>query len=173
MPTSSVGKTGNGRGAGESARATTRGITLLEMMVVVPIIGLMVGLSFPAISAGLDSVRMVSATDSVAAFINGAVTRAERRQVAVELVIAPGESLLKLYSGEPGYQRELRLPEGVFVEAVLPAPEDSEPVRHILFQPGGAVPGIGVQLANKRGAHRLVKLDPMTGFPRVESVIIK
>jgi hypothetical protein len=144
------------------------------MVVVVSIIALMVGLSFPAISAGLDSVRMVSATDSVAAFINGAVTKAQRRQVAVELVISPPENLLKLYSDEPGYTRDLRLPEGVMIEAVLPALEDSpELVRRFLFQPGGAVPGIGVQLTNRRGAHRLVKLDPMTGFPRVESVVTK
>jgi hypothetical protein len=36
--------------------------------------------------------------------------------------------------------------------------------------PGGTAPGIGVQLVNRHGAHRLVRLDPMTGFPRVESV---
>jgi hypothetical protein len=39
--------------------------------------------------------------------------------------------------------------------------------------PGGAIPGIGVQIANRRGGRRIVRLDPMTGFPRVESVITK
>jgi hypothetical protein len=36
--------------------------------------------------------------------------------------------------------------------------------------PGATVPGIGIQIANTRGARRIVRLDPMTGFPRVESV---
>ena len=36
--------------------------------------------------------------------------------------------------------------------------------------PGGVVPGIGIQLGNRHGARRIVKLDPMTGYPRVESV---
>ena len=57
------------------------------MVVVVAIIALIVGLSLPAASAGLDSVRMVSASDSVAAFLNAAVNRAERRQQPVELVV--------------------------------------------------------------------------------------
>jgi hypothetical protein len=36
--------------------------------------------------------------------------------------------------------------------------------------PGASVPGIGIQIANQRGTRRIVRLDPMTGFPRVESV---
>jgi hypothetical protein len=36
--------------------------------------------------------------------------------------------------------------------------------------PGGAVPGIGIQFANRHGGRRIVRLDPMTGYPRVESV---
>jgi prepilin-type N-terminal cleavage/methylation domain-containing protein len=161
MPTSSVGRTNSG-------------ITLLEMVVVLAIIGLIVGISFPAISAGLDSVRMASATNSVAAFLNSAVTRAQRRQEAVEIVISPQEGLLTLYTNGTGAPRELKLPDGIFVEAVLPeTTEGPEMVRHVMFLPGGAVPGIGIQLANRRDGHRLVKLDPMTGFPRVESVVTK
>jgi prepilin-type N-terminal cleavage/methylation domain-containing protein len=148
---------------------TRRGITLLEMIVVVSIIGLMVGLSFPSITAGLDSVRMVSATDSVAAFLNAAVTRAQRRQQAVEIIISPRENLIAMYSND--YTRELKLPDGVFVEAVLPAMSESgDMAQRFILMPGGTVPGISIQLANRRDTHRLVKLDPMTGFPRVESV---
>jgi hypothetical protein len=32
------------------------------------------------------------------------------------------------------------------------------------------VPGITIQIANQHGGRRRVRLDPMTGFPRVESV---
>jgi hypothetical protein len=35
------------------------------------------------------------------------------------------------------------------------------------------VPAIAIQLANRRNAHRRIRLDPMTGFPRVESVTIQ
>jgi len=150
----------------------TRGVTLIEMIVVVAIIGLMVGIALPSIAAGIDSVRLATATTSVAGFLNAAVTRAERRQQAMEIVISPKDGTMTLYSSEPGYARELKL-ERVRIEAVLPEiPDDPESVRHVLLVPGSTVPGIGIQLGNQRGAHRIVRLDPMTGFPRVESVDI-
>jgi hypothetical protein len=117
---------------------------------------------------------MVSAGDSVATFLNAAVNRAERRQQPVELVVFPQEGRFALYSNEPGFKRELKMPDGVGIEAVLPVQEgDPAQPRRILFLPGATVPAIGIQLGNRRGAHRVVRLDPMTGFPRVESVEIK
>src|ERR1700680_3518328 len=96
------------------------GITLIAMVVVLSIIGLIAGISFPSISAGLDSVRMVSATDSVAAFLNSAVNRAQRRQQPIGLGISPRENLLTLYSSEPGFRREFKVPDGIAIEAILP-----------------------------------------------------
>src|ERR1035441_1971251 len=149
-----------------------RGVTLIEMLVVVTIIGLLAGISVPAASAGIDSVRPASGTQSVASFLNGAVNRAERREEPMEVVISPGENLLTLYSNEPGFTRELKLPDGITLEAVLPAlPEGADPVRRIVLMPGATVPGIGIELANRHGVRRIVRLDPMTGFPRVESVV--
>src|ERR1700687_203538 len=122
MPTLSVGRTSNG-------------VTLIEMMVVLAIIGLFSSLSFPAASAGLDSVRLVSATDSVATFLNSAVNRVERRQQPIELEISLRENRLLLYSNEAGFTRELKMADGIVIEAVLPqfAEEDGGPRRFILM----------------------------------------
>jgi len=142
------------------------------MVVVVAIAALIVGLSFPAASAGLENVRMVSTGDSVATFLNAAGNRAQRYQQPVELTIDPQEGRLDLYSSQAGFHRELKLPEGIAIEAVLPADEGGvagQP-RRVLFIPGATVPGIAIELVNRRGAHRRVRLDPMTGFPHVESV---
>jgi type II secretory pathway pseudopilin PulG len=141
-------------------------------MVVLTIVGLIAGISFPATSAGLDSVRLTSASQSVASFINAGVTRAERSQQPVELVISPKENLLSLYTNDASPARELRLPSGIDLQAVLPEiPDDADPVRRIVLLPGATVPGIGIQLGNRHGSRRIVRLDPMTGFPRVESVV--
>jgi len=59
---------------------------------------------------------------------------------------------------------------GITLEAVLPQEPDEEGPRRLVLMPGGATPAIGIQLANRHGARRVVRLDPMTGFPRVESV---
>ncbi len=140
---------------------------------VVTVIGLMAGLSFPSVSAGLDSVRLRSATDSVASFLNFAVDRSERRQQPMEVVISPKDNLLAMYSTDPGFTRELKLPDGVAIEAVLPKQEEEQGPRRLILMPGGTVPGIGVQVVNRHGSRRIVHLDPMTGFPRVESVVEK
>jgi len=153
-------------------RLGTRGVTLMEMLLVLVIIGLIVGVSFPATLAGLDSARLSSSSQSVASFINAGVTRAERSQQPVELVISIQENLLSLYTNDPGFTRELRLPDGITLQAVLPEiPDNPDPVRRIVLLPGATVPGIGIQLANRHGTRRIIRLDPMTGFPRVESVL--
>ena len=165
MPILSVGNKG-GAGFQPARRANSlphqAGVTLLEMLVVVAIVGLMAAIATPAISAGLDSVRMTSATGSVSSFLNAALNQAERRQEAVEVIISLKENTLRAFSAEPGFQRELKLPDGIWLEGNPPA--------SLILMPGDSAPGIGIQLANGHGAHRLVHLDPMTGFPRVESV---
>jgi type II secretory pathway pseudopilin PulG len=145
----------------------------MEMLVVVMIIALLAGISVPAIAAGIDSVRLRSATDSISAFLNAAEVRAERRQEPIEVIVSPQENQFELYSNEPGFTRELKMPDGITIEAVLPPESDDEEgprPRRLILLPGGAIPAIGVQVANRHGSRRIVHLDPMTGYPRVEVV---
>lgn len=139
------------------------------MVVVVTIIGLITAVMAPSMSAGLDSVRMASATDNVASFLNSAVNRAERRQQPVALVISVPENRITMYSNETGFTRELRMPDGIAIEAVLPRDENGAAAHRLMLLPGASVPGIGVQLINRHGNRRVVRLDPMTGFPRIET----
>jgi type II secretory pathway pseudopilin PulG len=143
----------------------------MEMLVVVMIIALLAGISVPAVSAGIDSVRLRSATDSISSFLNAAEVRVERRQEPIELIVFPKENVFELYSNEPGFTRELKMPDGITIEAVLPGESDDEGgPRRLILLPGGAIPAIGVQVANRHGSRRVVHLDPMTGYPRVDVV---
>ena len=167
MPTSSVGKTSKVRPA---ARA---GVTLMEMMIVMALVAILAGISFPGITAGLDTIRLNTAADSIATFLNGALNRADRRQQAIEIIILPEKGRFELYSNEPGYTRELVMPEGITLEAILPkvADEPDNAPRRLIVLPGSTPPGIGIQIASRKGVRKIVRLDPMTGFPRVESVV--
>jgi prepilin-type N-terminal cleavage/methylation domain-containing protein len=148
-----------------------RGITLIEMLVVMIIIAVIVSVTTPSITAGIDAVRLATATSTVASFLNSAVNLAERRQRPVELIVSPKTNRLQFLSTDPGSARELTLPDGIVLEAVLPpVADDPDSDRRLLLMPGGVAPGIGIQLANHHGGRRIVHLDPMTGFPRVESV---
>ena len=137
------------------------------MVVVMAIIATIAGISYPAISAGMESIRLSTAADSVASFLNAAMNRCERRQEAIELIISAPDRALSVYAD--GYERKLVLPDGISLEAVLGVAADNRggPQRFILL-PGGTPPRAAVQLVNRKGARRIVRVDPMTGIPRIE-----
>jgi hypothetical protein len=145
------------------------------MIVVVSLIAILVAISFPSMASGIETLRLNSATQSVVSFINGGLNRAERHQVVVEVTIAKRESALWLRSAEPGFERRLDLPEGIRIENVLPdSPEEEAGApRSFLLYPGGTVPGFGVELVNRKGSQRVVRVDPITGVPLIESLPTK
>lgn len=161
MPTLSVGKTN---------RPATAGVTLIEMLVVVALISLMVGVSYPALTSGIDSLRLKAAANGVVSFLDSGLSRAERRQQMVEISISKSDNSLEMRSSEPGFFRRLHLPDGISIVQVLPQlPENPDLKRTFLLYPGGTVPPLGVQLINRRNVQRVVRVDPITGVPRVEA----
>ena len=128
------------------------------------------GITYPAVSNGLESVRLASASDTVAAFLNAALNRVERRQEVIEMVISVKDSTIVLHSAEAGFERRIELPEGVTINAVLPPLDEPEPnaPRQFILMPGGTAPRIGVEIKNRKGTRRIVRVDPMTGVPRIE-----
>ncbi len=156
MPTLSVGK-------------TKSGVTLIELMVVVGLISLMIGISFPAITSGIDSLRLNAATNGIVSFFNTGLSRADRRQQVVEITISKTGNSIEMRSTDPGFFRKLEMPEGVSITHILPElPENPDAPRTFLLYPGGTVPRFGVQLINRRNVERIVRVDPITGVPRVE-----
>lgn len=142
---------------------------MIEMIIVVALLGLLVGITFPSVTAGIDSLRLSSATDSIVSFLNGAMNRAERRQQVVEVTVAPTTDTLSLRSTEAGFEQTLELPDGIDIREVLPAvPMEPAATRRFMLYPGGAVPGFGIELANRRGVRRIVRVDPIVGAPAIE-----
>jgi prepilin-type N-terminal cleavage/methylation domain-containing protein len=165
MPTSSAGRT-------SGQRTSESGVTLIEMVVVVALISLMIGISFPAITSGIDSLRLKAAANSVVSFLDYGLSRAERRQQMVEITISKADNSLEMRSTEPGFYRKLTLPDGIAIVQVLPPlAEDVDPnlSRDFLLYPAGTVPPLGVHLINRRNVQRVVRVDPITGVPRVEA----
>lgn len=153
-----------------SVGRTEAGVTLIEMLVVVAIIAIMVGISFPAISSGVDTLRLNQACNGVANFFGSALNRSARRQIVVEVAVSQGENTLVMRSTEPGFERRMDMPEGVSIVEVLPPLVDagSPASRSFFLYPGGTVPQFGVRLMNSRHIERIVSVDPMTGVARVE-----
>ncbi len=147
----------------------TAGITLIEMIMVLAIVGMVTAIAFPSVTSGLDSVRLSSASDSIASFLNAGLNRAERRQTPVEINISVAENKIRVISDSV---RELNMPETIHIvriHPVLPTGED-EQARSIILYPNGAIPRFGVEIASPKGIHRIVRVDPITGVPQVEAV---
>ncbi len=152
-----------------SAGATNRqrGVTLLELLIVMTLIALVTGLSYPSIASGLDSLRLRSASDAVVAFLNTALDRAERRQQVVEISISPSENSIAARAADMGFVRRFEMPDTIHIVSVSPTDQGppDEP-RHFLVYPGGSIPRIGIEIANKEGRRRMVSVDPVTGVPQ-------
>ena len=161
MPTLSVGKRSK----------TQAGVTLLELIVVVALIALLIGIAFPSISSGIDTLRLNSAAQNVVTFINGGLNRAERRQTLVEVTVSKADGTVSMRSSEPGFERKLQMPEGISISGILPElpGHDEEVSRSFYLYPGGTVPAFGVELVNAKHSSRVVKVDPITGTPQIDS----
>src|SRR5205823_7886391 len=131
--------------------------------IAVSLIALLAGVSYPSVSAGLDSLRLHSTSDQIAAFIMASLERADRRQEAVEVWISPQDNALASRSAEPGSLRRLDLPRTIRIAA-------PDTPRRFLFYPGGAPPRMLLELSTPQGHRRLVSVDPLTGSARSEVV---
>jgi hypothetical protein len=134
--------------------------------VVVTLMAIVAGLSYPSASAGVDSLRLRSAADRVVAFLNTAMERSDRRQQVVEIRIAPAENALAARSADASFERTLEIPDSVHMISIEPAlAGDPAEQRRFLIYPGGTAPRISIELESKDGRKRRVTVDPLTGMP--------
>jgi len=145
-------------------KSVQSGVTLLEMLIVVTIIGIVTGVSFPAITSGLASVRLQSAAGSVASFLTTSMNRVDRHEQAAAIVVSPKENRLAVFTAASGDkpERTLELPRGIAIEG--------GEARRYLFMPGGTVPRMQVVLRSENGAERSIGIDPVTGIPDIRRV---
>lgn len=151
-----------------AGRPRERGVTLMELLIVSAIAAAMVSMALPAFTNGLEDYRLSEAASDTASFLNSALNRVERREQPLELSISIRENIIGVRSRDGAFAKKLDLPEGVRVEAALPAlPEGLEAARRFLLLPGGTAPRVGIQLVNRRNQRRIVTLDPITGVPNI------
>ena len=153
----------------EVGAANNRGVTLLELLIVMAIVALLAGLSYPSVSSGIDSMRLRSAADGVVSFLNTAIDRADRKQQVVEIRISPGDNTLSARSADASFDRKADIPDTVHIASVAPTLADSNSARRFLLYPGGTLPRIVIGLQSKEGRKRQVVVDPITGMPRSEA----
>jgi prepilin-type N-terminal cleavage/methylation domain-containing protein len=153
-------------------RLASRGVTLLELLIVMTLIALLIGISYPSVSKGIESMRLRSTSDRIASLLNTAIDRAQRRQQVVEVWIAPKDNMLIARSPDMGFVRRLEVPPTFRITGIVPAAEvEPGDPRRFLMYPGGTVPGIGVEITAPSGQKHFVQIDVLSGLPRVEEAV--
>ena len=152
--------------------AGARGVTLLEMLIVVALIALLAGLTYPSVTSGLDALRLRSASDQIVTLLTTALDRAGRKQQVVEVWISPADNALVARSDDREFQRRVDVADPVRIVGVRPPlPNETAPQpRRFLIYPGGSVPRIALEIATRDGRRRLISVDPLSGFPRSDPV---
>jgi type II secretory pathway pseudopilin PulG len=143
---------------------------LLELLVVMTIIAVLTAVTYPTASAGLDSLRLRSASDRVMALLNLALDRADRVQQVVEIRVSPQENAISARSMDLSLNRTLELEVPVHIASVgtessgQPGDAAITGQRRFLLYPGGTPPRISIELATKEGHRRRITVDPLTGM---------
>jgi len=132
------------------------GVTLVELLVVLTILGVMTSIAYPSVAAGLDSLRLRAAASEVANWMTAAGNFAERRQVVVELRLRAQEARMVA----PGLDRRYSLPAGLMLETEAPE-------RVLFFDPAGYPPAVTITIRSRAGHARRVRLDPISGLAEV------
>jgi hypothetical protein len=146
----------------------------MEMLIVAAIIALIAGLSYSPVSAGLETLRLRSASDQVVSLLAMAADRADRKQMLVEIQVLPVANAVLARSGDHSFLKRFDLPEGLKIAKILPEIPYADPrvVRRFLIYPGGSVPQVAIDIVNPMGRVRRVSLDPLTGSARAEEAML-
>jgi Tfp pilus assembly protein FimT len=140
------------------------------MLIVMALIALIAGMSYPSVSAGLDSLRLRSTSDAIIGFLNTAVARADTRQQVVEILISPSDGTMTAVSADQGFRKRLDVVNPIRILSVKPElaadSDEQNQTRRFLVYPGGSTPKISIEIGTTSGRKRLVSIDPVTGIPQ-------
>jgi general secretion pathway protein H len=146
-----------------------RGVTLVELLVVMTIASILLAVVFPSIRAGISTLQLRSTAQRLAAASKYARDQAIFRQRPYELEIDPDSRTIAVLDSS-GNSRSFDLPADVHVAEVLPAQEnDTSPIRRFLFSPDGSTVPFQIALENPRRRIE-ISADPLTGFPKVSDI---
>ena len=151
-----------------------RGVTLIELVVVVALASVLLAVVFPSVGAGLRTLELRSAAQKLAASARYAREQAVHRQSFYELEVDAEAGTVTVTDFRGKSQRSFELPASVRVERILP---EETPYargravrlqpRRFLFTPDGSAPAFEIVLRNER-RQAAVRSNPLTGHPRVE-----
>ncbi len=132
----------------------------MEMLVVMSLIGLLASVATPSVTAGMETVKLRSSAERLAATLRMARERAVRTRHYFQVTVDPQTRRVELRDLEGDFARDWEMPETISVK--LDQPLLSQ------FAPDGSVPALHVELENSRKRLISVDLDAFTALPTIK-----
>jgi len=156
----------------EIQRKTENGFTLLELIVVLLIICLVMGISYPSMMRGSSMLNLQTASRDVLNTFRFARLKAVSEQTTMLLVIDRSERRLELANVFGESMRAYTLPHGINIQRMeRSGGEVTDSVMTVRFAPNGNLENVGIRLAADNGGRRMqIVSDPLGGGARVEPV---
>lgn len=132
----------------------------MEMLMVMTLIGLLASVATPAVTAGMETVKLRNSAERLAATLRMARERAVRTRHYFQVTVDPQTRRVEIRDLEGKFAREWEMPETISMNVDRP----------LLFQfgPDGSVPSLHVELQNSRKRTANVDLDSFTALPTVK-----
>ena len=146
---------------GQRHKVDQRGITLLELIVTLAVVGLAVGIVVPAVGRGTETLRGRSEVARFSAMLRHARDQAITTRRGYAVVIDPAGHRATILAGRNEVQQTRALPPDLEVQANPPT------ALTVLFDPSGVSSGGEFRLIAGRTRYR-VTVDPLTGHVRAE-----
>jgi general secretion pathway protein H len=141
------------------SKGLSSGITLIEMLVVMTLLGLLATVATPSIGSGVETVRLRGSGERMASTMRLARERAMRSRHYMQVSVDPKSHIVELRDLEMDSASSWEIPDTIRIKT-------DDPVA-FLFYPDGGAQAAQLTLENSRGRQVLVAMDPFTLFPRV------
>ncbi len=134
------------------------GITLIEMLVVMTLIGLLASIAYPTLAGGLSEMRLRGAVEAGQTFFLKAKQYADRRQEVVQLTIDPNGGRLRALSATGKWVETLEFEDGVAVAV-------REEAHSVILFPGSPAPAFELMLTAGEDERLGFRVNILTGLP--------
>ena len=136
----------------------TAGLSLIELLIVMAIVGLMLGIAYPNVSSGLDGIRLKTNVSRAGAFWAAARQRADRFHEVVQVTVDPKANELRALAAESPWKSAYKFDESIRIAGL------QEPVRYLIY-PGTPSPQFELRLASTSGGVSGLRVNVLTGVP--------
>ena len=145
-----------------------RGFTLVELVLVLVIMGLALGVSYPMLSRGTATFHLRATGREILNALRYAREKAITEQVEMRIVADREKQLLVLTDAFGAGDRSYAMPHDVRIERVLLSGQEVVDGPLVLrFLPNGSSDNAEIVIRSTSGASLKVETDPLTGGARI------